>query len=155
MNLVVPVVNCWVIRHIKLMVNNIFSTTEELIMAVLIVIAVLSTLLCFIQYLLSKRDFQETCTLFMDKFNKLPTQVLIYRDGGFFFSFMRDSFYIVALLARENGYYTRDMDVNEVRFIKSLPREQTKWIKSKVIVTLISFIAYISSLAFYLVVIKK
>ncbi len=137
------------------MVNNIFSTTEELIMAVLIVIAVLSTLLCFIQYLLSKRDFQETCTLFMDKFNKLPTQVLIYRDGGFFFSFMRDSFYIVALLARENGYYTRDMDVNEVRFIKSLPREQTKWIKSKVIVTLISFIAYISSLAFYLVVIKK
>ena len=137
------------------MVNNIFSTTEELIMAVLTVIAVLSTLLCFIQYFSSKRDFQETCTLFMDKFNKLPTQVLIYRDGGFFFSFMRDSFYIVALLARENGFYTRDMDVNEVRFIKSLPREQTKWIKHKVIVTIISFIAYISSLAFYLVVIKK
>ena len=151
----VPAVNYWAKRYMKLMVNNIFSTTEELIMAVLTVIAVLSTLLCFIQYLLSKRDFQETCTLFMDKFNKLPTQVLIYRDGGFFFSFMRDSFYIVALLARENGFYTRDMDVNEVRFIKSLPREQTKWIKSKVIVTIISFIAYVSSLAFYLVVIKK
>lgn len=99
-------------------------------MAVLTVIAVLSTLLCFIQYLLSKRDFQETCTLFMDNFNKLPTQVLIYRDSGFFFSFMRDSFYIVALLARENGYYTRDMDVNEVRFIKSLPREQTSFYPS-------------------------
>lgn len=85
MNLVVLVMHCWVIRYMKLMVNNIFSTTEELIMAVLTVIAVLSTLLCFIQYFSSKRDFQETCTLFMDKFNKLPTQVLIYRDGGFLF----------------------------------------------------------------------
>ena len=133
------------------MANNIFSTTEELIMAVLAAISALSTLLCFIQYLLSKRNFQETCNSFMNRFNKLPNQVLLYRDGGF----MRDSFFIIALLAKENGFYTRDMDVNEVRFIKSLPREQTKWIKSKVIVTIISFIAYVSSLAFYLVVIKK
>ena len=137
------------------MINNTVNTTEELIMAVLMIIAVLSTLLCFIQYLLSKRNFQEICISFMKRFNKLPTQVLLYRDNGFFFSFMRDSFFIIALIARENGFYTRDMDVNEVRFIKSLPREQTKWIKSKVIVTIISFIAYVSSLAFYLVVIKK
>lgn len=153
--MVVPVVNYWVIRYMKFMVNNIFSTTEELIMAVLAAISALSTLLCFIQYLLSKRNFQETCNSFMNRFNKLPNQVLMYRDGGFLFSFMRDSFFIIALIARENGFYTRDMDVNEVRFIKSLPREQTKWIKSKVIVTIISFIAYVSSLVFYLVVIKK
>lgn len=137
------------------MTNNIFNTTEELIMAVLMIIAVLSTLLCFIQYLLSKRDFQETCTLFMDKFNKLPAQVLIYRDGGFFFSFMRDSFFITALLARENGFYTRDMSKEEVRFIKSLPEEQTKWIKIKVIFTIISFVAYVAAFTFYLIVIKN
>lgn len=137
------------------MINNIFSTTEELIMAVLTIIAVLSTLLCFIQYLLSKMDFQETCTLFMDKFNKLPAQVLIYRDGGFFFSFMRDSFFITALLARENGFYTRDMSKEEVRFIKSLPEEQTKWIKIKVIFTIISFVAYVAAFTFYLIVIKN
>ena len=137
------------------MINNIFSTTEELIMAELTIIAVLSTLLCFIQYLLSKRNFQETCTLFMDKFNKLPAQVLIYRDGGFFFSFMRDSFFITALLARENGFYTRDMSKEEVRFIKSLPEEQTKWIKIKVIFTIISFVAYVAAFTFYLIVIKN
>ncbi|WP_278810782.1 hypothetical protein, partial [Obesumbacterium proteus] len=119
------------------------------------IIAVLSTLLCFIQYLLSKRDFQETCTLFMDKFNKLPAQVLIYRDGGFFFSFMRDSFFITALLARENGFYTRDMSKEEVRFIKSLPEEQTKWVKTKVIFTIISFVAYVAAFTFYLIVIKN
>ncbi|MBI0274703.1 hypothetical protein I6H07_02445 [Hafnia alvei] len=139
----------------KLMVNNIFSTTEELIMAVLAAISALSTLLCFIQYLRSKRNFQETCNSFMNRFNKLPSQVLLYRDGGFFFSFMRDSFFIIALLARENGFYTRDMSKEEVRFIKSLPEEQTKWIKTKVISTIISFVAYVAAFIFYLIAIKN
>lgn len=137
------------------MINNIFNTTEELIMAVLMIIAVLSTLLCFIQYLLSKRNFQEICISFMKRFNKLPTQVLLYRDSGFFFSFMRDSFFIIALLTRENGFYTRDMSKEEVRFIKSLPEEQTKWIKIKVIFTIISFVAYVAAFTFYLIAIKN
>ena len=91
----------------------------------------------------------------MKRFNKLPTQVLLYRDSGFFFSFMRDSFFIIALLTRENGFYTRDMSKEEVRFIKSLPEEQTKWIKIKVIFTIISFVAYVAAFTFYLIAIKN
>lgn len=124
-------------------------------MAILIAIALLSTLLCFIQYLISKRHFNETCEVFKDKFKKLPTQVMIYQHSGFFFSFMRDSFFIIALLAKEKSFYTRDMNVDEIKFIKSLPSKKTQWIKIKVIVTLFSFISYLTALIYYLMVMRS
>jgi hypothetical protein len=137
------------------MENKIFSDTNEMVMATLVTVALLSTLLCFIQYEVSKRNFIEICKLFKEKFNRLPTQVIIYQNGGFFFSFMRDSFFIIALIAKENGFYTRDMDNDEIRFIKNLPSKTTQWIKTKIIVTIFSFISYLSSLMFYLIVIKN
>lgn len=138
----------------KLMVNNILDFDKELAMALLSLIAAVSTLLCFVQYLLSKKDFQKTCSLFMERFGESPAQVLIYKEGGFFFSFMRDSFFIIALLAKENGYYTRNMNAEEVRFVKSLPENEVKWIKSKIILTIISFTSYFSAFLFYYFVIR-
>ena len=137
------------------MENKLFSNTNEMVMATLVAVALLSTLLCFIQYLVSKRNFIETCKLFKEKFNRLPTQVIIYQNGGFFFSFMRDSFFIIALIAKENGFHTRNMDNDEIRFIKNLPSKTTQWIKAKIIVTIFSFISYLGSLMFYLMVIKN
>lgn len=68
---------------------------------------------------------------------------------------MADSFFIIALLARESGFYTRDMNKDEVRFIKSHPKEQTRWLKLKVILVTMSFASYVAAFAFYLMVIKK
>ncbi|WP_103162786.1 hypothetical protein [Pectobacterium odoriferum] len=137
------------------MENKLFNDTNEMVMATLIAIALLSTLLCFIQYLLSKQNFTKTCELFKDEFKRLPTQVMIYQSGGFFFSFMRDSFFIIALIAKENGYYTRDMHNDEIRFIKNLPSKTTQWIKTKVIITIFSFISYLTAFIFYLTVIRN
>ncbi|MGV3345193.1 hypothetical protein ACGVWS_05395 [Enterobacteriaceae bacterium LUAb1] len=137
------------------MENKLFSDIKEMVMAILVAIALLSTLLCFIQYLISKRNFNETCEAFKDKFKKLPNQVMIYQDAGFFFSFMRDSFFIIALIAKENGFYTRDMNGDEVRFIKNLPSKKTQWIKIKIIVTIFSFISYLTALIYYLIVMKS
>ncbi|POD93109.1 hypothetical protein BV924_17785 [Pectobacterium odoriferum] len=139
----------------KHMENKLFNDTNEMVMATLIAIALLSTLLCFIQYLLSKQNFTKTCELFKDEFKRLPTQVMIYQSGGFFFSFMRDSFFIIALIAKENGYYTRDMHNDEIRFIKNLPSKTTQWIKTKVIITIFSFISYLTAFIFYLTVIRN
>jgi len=125
-----------------------------MVMATLVAIALLSTFICFIQHLMSNRNFNEICELFKKEFKMLPAQVMIYQGGGFFFSFMRDSFFIVALIAKENGYYTRGMSKDEIRFIKNLPSKKTQWIKTKVIVTIFSFISYAIALAFYLIVIK-
>lgn len=145
----------WGIRYMKYMENKIFSDTNEMVMAALVAIALLSTLLCFIQYLISNRNFKEICELFKKEFKMLPTQVMIYQGGGFFFSFMRDSFFIIALIAKENGYYTRGVSNDEIRFIKSLPSKKTQWIKTKVIVTIFSFISYVIAFAFYLTVMKS
>lgn len=139
----------------KHMENKLFNDTNEMVMATLVAIALLSTLLCFIQYLLSKQNFTKTCELFKDEFKRLPTQVMIYQSGGFFFSFMRDSFFIIALIAKENGYYTRDMHNDEIRFIKNLPSKTTQWIKTKVIITIFSFISYLTAFIFYLTVIRN
>ncbi|MCI8904846.1 MAG: hypothetical protein HFE70_11525 [Enterobacter sp.] len=136
------------------MENEFFSDANEMVMATLVAIALLSTLLCFIQYLMSNRNFIEICDLFKKEFKLLPTQVTLYQNGGFFFSFMRDSFYIIALIAKENGYYTRNMNNDEIRFIKNLPSKKTQWIKTKVIITIFSFISYVIAFIFYLIVIK-
>lgn len=138
----------------KYMENEFFSDANEMVMATLVAIALLSTLLCFIQYLMSNRNFIEICDLFKKEFKLLPTQVTLYQNGGFFFSFMRDSFYIIALIAKENGYYTRNMNNDEIRFIKNLPSKKTQWIKTKVIITIFSFISYVIAFIFYLIVIK-
>jgi len=135
--------------------NKFFSDTNEMVMATLVAIALLSTLLCFIQYLISNRNFDEICELFKKEFKMLPTQVMIYQGGGFFFSFMRDSFFIIALVAKENGYYTRNMSNDEIRFIKTLPSKKTQWIKTKIIITAFSFISYVIAFLFYLIVIKN
>ncbi|SCM54868.1 hypothetical protein BN1044_04379 [Hafnia alvei] len=54
------------------MINSIFSTIEELIMAVLATIALLSTLLCFIQNLSSKETSKKRVLyLWLDSINSL------------------------------------------------------------------------------------
>ena len=155
LSLEVLAVRQWGIGYMKYMENEFFSDTNEIVMATLVTISLLSTLLCFIQYRMSNRNFNEVCELFKKEFKILPPQVTLYQRGGFFFSFMRDSFYIIALIAKENGYYTRNMDNDEIRFIKNLPAKTTQWIKTKVIITIFSFISYLTALVFYLIAIRN
>jgi hypothetical protein len=80
---------------------------------------------------LAKRKFMTLCTLFVEKFGARPAEVLIYQDGGFFFSFMRDAFFIKALYFKENSFHTRGMDNEQIRFIKELPNQYTDWLRVK------------------------
>jgi len=100
---------------------------------------------------LSKEKFVKLCSLFVDKFGARPAEVLIYQDAGFFFSFMRDTFFIKALYFRENSFHTRGMDNEQIRFIKDLPNQYTDWLRVKVRLSIVGFIFLFIMLAvFYL-----
>ncbi|AUW09158.1 hypothetical protein [Klebsiella michiganensis] len=100
---------------------------------------------------LAKRKFMTLCSLFVDKFGARPAEVLIYQDGGFFFSFMRDAFFIKALYFKENSFHTRGMDNEQIRFIKELPNQYTDWLRVKVRLSIIGIIFLFMMLSvFYL-----
>jgi hypothetical protein len=100
---------------------------------------------------LAKRKFMTLCSLFVEKFGARPVEVLIYQDGGFFFSFMRDAFFIKALYFKENSFHTRGMDNEQIRFIKELPNQYTDWLRVKVRLSIVGIIFLFMMLAiFYL-----
>ncbi|AJF74106.1 hypothetical protein TE10_19550 [Raoultella ornithinolytica] len=100
---------------------------------------------------LAKRKFMTLCSLFVEKFGARPVEVLIYQDGGFFFSFMRDAFFIKALYFKENSFHTRGMDNEQIRFIKELPNQYTDWLRVKVRLSIVGLIFLFMMLAiFYL-----
>ncbi|KGT95779.1 hypothetical protein NG99_01135 [Erwinia typographi] len=100
---------------------------------------------------LAKRKFMTLCSLFVEKFGARPAEVLIYQDGGFFFSFMRDAFFIKALYFRENSFHTRGMNNEQIRFIKELPNHYTDWLRVKVRLSIIGIILLFMMLSvFYL-----
>lgn len=100
---------------------------------------------------LAKRKFMTLCTLFVEKFGARPAEVLIYQNGGFFFSFMRDAFFIKALYFKENSFHTRGMDNEQIRFIKELPNQYTDWLRVKVRLSIVGIIFIFMTLAiFYL-----
>ncbi|EPC4019278.1 hypothetical protein [Enterobacter kobei] len=100
---------------------------------------------------LAKRKFMTLCTLFVEKFGARPAEVLIYQNGGFFFSFMRDAFFIKALYFKENSFHTRGMDNEQIRFIKELPNQYTDWLRVKVRISIVGIIFIFMMLAiFYL-----
>jgi len=97
----------------------------------------------------SKRKFMTLCSLFVDKFGARPVEVLIYQDGGVFFSFMRDAFFIKALYFKENSFHTRGMNNEQIRFIKELPNQYTDWLRIKVRFSIVGFIFLLMMLAIY------
>lgn len=100
---------------------------------------------------LAKKKFMTLCSLFVEKFGARPAEVLIYQDGGFFFSFMRDAFFIKALYFKENSFHTRGMDNEQIRFIKELPNQYTDWLRVKVRLSIVGIIFILMMLAiFYL-----
>ncbi|MGU3523457.1 hypothetical protein ACLBW2_10170 [Enterobacteriaceae bacterium C23F] len=100
---------------------------------------------------LAKRKFMTLCSLFVEKFGARPVEVLIYQDGGVFFSFMRDAFFIKALYFKENSFHTRGMDNEQIRFIKELPNQYTDWLRVKVRLSIIGIIFLFMMLSvFYL-----
>lgn len=100
---------------------------------------------------LAKRKFITLCSLFVERFGARPVEVLIYQDGGFFFSFMRDAFFIKALYFKENSFHTRGMDNEQIRFIKELPNQYTDWLRVKVRLSIIGIILLFMMLSvFYL-----
>lgn len=100
---------------------------------------------------LANRKFITLCSLFVEKFGARPVEVLIYQDGGFFFSFMRDAFFIKALYFKENSFHTRGMDNEQIRFIKELPNQYTDWLRVKVRLSIIGIILLFMMLSvFYL-----
>ena len=48
----------------------------------------------------TESKFITLCSLFVDKFGARPAEVLIYQNGGVFFSFMRDAFSLKLYISR-------------------------------------------------------
>ena len=112
---------------------------------------ILITIISIIYNYISKNKFITLCSLFVHKFGARPAEVLIYQEGGFFFSFMRDAFFIKALYFKENSFHTRGMDNEQIRFIKELPNQYTDWLRVKVRLSIVGIIFLFMMLsAFYL-----
>lgn len=101
---------------------------------------ILTVIISTIYNHISKNKFITLCLLFVERFGARPTEVLIYQDGGFFFSLMRDAFFIKALYFKENSFHTRGMNNEQIRFIKELPNRYTDWLRIKVWISIIGII---------------
>ena len=100
---------------------------------------------------LAKSKFMTLCSLFVEKFGARPAEVLIYQDGGVFFSFMRDAFFIKALYFKENSFHTQGMDNEQIQFIKGLPNQYTDWLRVKVRFSIVGIVLLFMMLTvFYL-----
>ncbi|HCD7724929.1 TPA: hypothetical protein ND542_003298, partial [Klebsiella pneumoniae] len=116
----------------KLSVINFIMMHRNSIGLVLCLCLILTGVISIIYDRISKNKFITLCSLFVEKFGARPVEALIYQDGGFFFSFMRDAFFIKALYFKENSFHTRGMDNEQIRFIKELPNQYTDWLRVKV-----------------------
>ncbi|MDR0172922.1 hypothetical protein [Enterobacter sichuanensis] len=130
---------------------NFLTIHRVEIAGIFLVLGIINYVSYVIHDKLSKRKFMTLCSLFVDKFGARPAEVLIYQDGGLFFSFMRDAFFIKALYFKENSFHTRGMDNEQIRFIKELPNQYTDWLRVKVRLSVVGFIFLFMMLsAFYL-----
>ncbi|WP_315310409.1 hypothetical protein [Pantoea vagans] len=121
------------------------------IAGIFLILGIINYIFYVIYDKLAKRKFTTLCSLFVEKFGARPAEVLIYQDGGVFFSFMRDAFFIKALYFKENSFHTRGMDNEQIRFIKELPNQYTDWLRVKVRLSIVGIIFLFMMLsAFYL-----
>lgn len=118
---------------------------------IFLLLGIINHVLSMIYEKLSREKFITLCALFVEKFGVRPPEVLIYQDGGYFFSFMRDAFFIRALYFKENSFHNRGRDNEQIRFIKELPNQYTDWLRVKVRLSIVGFIFLFMMLAvFYL-----
>ncbi|QGU86970.1 hypothetical protein [Erwinia sorbitola] len=118
---------------------------------VLCLCLILNGVISVVHNRVTKDKFITLCSLFVDKFGTEPAEVLIYKNGGSFFSFMRDAFFIKALYFKENSFYTREMDNEQIRFIKELPNQYTDWLRIKARLSIIGIVLLFMMLSvFYL-----
>lgn len=135
----------------KFSVINFIIMYRNSIGLVLCLCLILTGIISIIYDRISKNKFITLCSLFVKKFGARPAEVLIYQDGGFFFSIMRDAFFIKALYFKENSFHTRGMDNEQIRFIKELPNQYTDWLRVKVRLSIIGIIFLFMMLSvFYL-----
>lgn len=135
----------------KLSVIDFIVINQNAIGVFLCVCLILTCIVSVIHNIIMKSKFITLCSLFVDKFGTSPSEVLIYRNAGLFFSFMRDAFFIKALYFKENSFHTRGMDNEQIRFIKNLPNQYTDWLRVKVRILIVGVILLVSMLVvFYL-----
>ncbi|AFJ46528.1 hypothetical protein [Shimwellia blattae] len=135
----------------KLSAINFITTYRVEIAGIFLILGIINYVSYVIYDKLAKRKFMILCSLFVEKFGAKPAEVLIYQDGGFFFSFMRDAFFIKALYFKENSFHTRGMNNEQIRFIKELPNQYTNWLRVKVRLSIVGIILLFMMLSvFYL-----
>lgn len=133
----------------KLSVIDFMVVYRNPIGAMLCLLLLLTYIIYALQHKLTKTKFEKLCSLFVERFGARPAEVIIYQNGGVFFSFMRDAFFIKALYFKENVFHTRGMDNAQIRFIKALPEQYTYWLRVKVRITIIGVVLLFSMLAIY------
>jgi len=133
----------------KFSVINFITLHRMEISGSLLILGIITYIFYVIHDKLSTKKFMTLCSLFVDKFGARPAEVLIYQNGGVFFSFMRDAFFIKALYFKNGTFHTRGMDNDQIRFIKELPKEYTDWLRVKVRISIIGLILLFMMLAIF------
>ena len=127
--------------------------SEGLIKQLILLFAVISTVLIYFSFFysyLKKNSHIKLCKLFSDRFGSLPETIQPYRNGGFLFTFQKDTYFHVILTFRKHSWPVRNIPDEHYYFIRNLPPEMTRWIKIKFYLLFIGVIGlFLSALLFY------
>lgn len=66
-----------------------------------------------------ENKFITLCSLFVEKFGARPVEALIYQDGGFFFSFMRDAFLLKHYTLKKTHFIREEWIMNKFDSLKN------------------------------------
>lgn len=127
--------------------------SEELIKQLILLFAVLSAILIYFSFFysfLKKNSHIKLCKLFSDRFGSLPENILPYRNGGFMFTFQKDTYFHVILTFKKHSWPVRNIPDEHYDFIRNLPSQFTRWIKIKFYLLFIGLVGlFLSTLLFY------
>ncbi len=126
--------------------------SEELIKQLILLFAVLSAILIYFSFFysfLKKNSHIKLCKLFSDRFGSLPETILPYRNGGFMFTFQKDTYFHVILTFKKHSWPVRNIPDEHYDFIRNLPSQFTRWIKIKFYLLFIGLVGlFLSALLF-------
>lgn len=113
------------------------------------VFSVLSIFTFIIYTFLTNRKYGELCNLFREKFKYLPDEIVLYRSSGFFFTILRDTYFINILFFKKNGWHSRNIKEEHYDFIRSCPKQYTQWLTIKYLILLTSFSLFLAWVVSY------
>lgn len=126
----------------------IYNSADNRMNSLTAILFILSTIVAFGYSTLKNKQHLLLCDAFRDKFGFLPGGITIAQAGGIFLAFQKDLFFVFPLIVNKENFIIRDMKPEHYEFIKNLPNEMTRWLKTKYslfFITILFFILFLTS----------